>query len=205
MFTLVKRTSKQLKIKLFFSLFFLIVLCANAQQVENSAMGDSARKKMNHQSSFFHSVGVSFFYTGEYALPAFTYSPRFNLIYLRKVGTISLGTHSSFAFSGEVMLFDAPLVAEINIGNSSKRIKEKQKSSDIKEFQPKVGAFIGGGLGMNFATDFSPDGPTLMKGPILNIGIIHRSWGLRISYLKNIKDYKYEDDAVYSLGFFVGW
>ena len=148
-------------------------------------------KSINAQVSFYHSLGVSFFLSPEYGVPALTYSPRINLLEIGKIGTLSAGTHLSIGLTSNAFIVDGLFAAEINIGNGSK-----------EDVEQDFGFFFGGGVGGNWITDY--DEPSPMRGPIVNAGFVFQDCRIRFSLLKNIKKYSYEDDGILSAGILFG-
>lgn len=136
------------------------------------------------QVSFSHSFGAALYASSSTLMPALTYSPRVNILELKKEITVSAGTHlglgafiDSYTGSGAFM-YDIPLVAEINFGHAA---KPKTRSS--------FGGFAGLGYGINKTiTDGSTEETEdSANGIIFNAGIRaiinEKALGLRASYL----------------------
>lgn len=141
------------------------------------------------QISFSHSGFVGFYvsgatHSGGYA---FIYSPRLNFLELGDEKTLSIGTHLGLGFSGTTntpsgflgaLLFDIPLLLELNIGDFANN-----------ETRSENGAFIGAGIGYNkMANSESYSLPMNSFGPVFNLGFRKKALTIRFSFLLNTID-----------------
>jgi hypothetical protein len=143
----------------------------------------------NAQISFSHAAGAGLYGGGDASSLAIVYAPRLNILSLGDNATVSIGTHAGawLAFNSREgassLALDLPLVAELNLGHKAN-----------KDNESGFGGFIGAGYGISRLASDSEFGVSENKaaGIVVNAGIraglIGQSFGLRVSYLFNMKD-----------------
>ena len=150
----------------------------------------------NAQVSFSHAAGAGLYASEAGSGWALMYAPRLNVVDLTDEMNLSVGTNVGLGFSGSFnsqeggsgsILFDLPILAELNIGHAA----NEDARSDF-------GGFVGLGYGFNkmastvddpFGNSYSSN--VNSNGVVFSAGvrgvIKDNSLGLRVSYMLNSK------------------
>jgi hypothetical protein len=149
------------------------------------------------QVSFSHSLGGSAYISSLASSSGIMYSPRINFMTFRRSSTtLSIGTHFGLGFSfkseagtsSSSFALDIPVVVELNLGHAASPGGRRSRS------RSNFGGFAGIGFGINKVGSASSFGGSYndAAGIVIDGGlramIAGKSYGLRLSYLLNLKE-----------------